>query len=282
MFLPPAERNMRTFLSMLMVLIVSGDDETITGVLKGSVLLPCNCSGINFNKDFKWQKEQPNKMPVFNNVSKFNGTYEHRGKTFLNETNNNCSILLTNITADDQGEYSCRFYYKEQYRKRNVYLNIAASYSLCNNSNNLNGDFQCDVIGRYGDPEIQWNLDGEILTNSSTTNIINSNFMNVSTGRYEFHSKLTTKLKTASEPRPTCHVKAKGISTIISPDCGTAGNYEKSQSHEKNGKPNYKMRYFKVISIMLVLGLCLYLWRRRKSSTSSRRTREAGADNSYC
>ncbi|XP_044072523.1 butyrophilin subfamily 3 member A2 [Siniperca chuatsi] len=267
---------MWTFLGVLMVLTVSGD-EVIEGVLEDSVLLPCNCSDINLNEEFKWQMENPLVLVLkyHSNTANFSGRYKGRAKTFLNKTNNNCSVLLTNITAADQGKYSCRFHRENQYQFLYVNLNVSASYSVCQRApNNISGDlsvkdFQCDVSGRYGDAEIQWKLDGQLLTNSSTTNITNKYTRNAPAGLYHFHSKLITKLNMTSAP--TCEVKAKGISTVISYECGAVNE------PVRNPKPEYVVRYIKAIPIMLVLGLSLVLWRRCKFSQSLQRIQEVEA-----
>lgn len=102
--------------------------ETITGVIEGSVLLPCNCSERNSDKLFKWQMEKPNKTLVLkHNMTSHElyGRYKDRVQIFLPEDSNDCSILLTSITAADLGEYRCIFYIQEKYQKVYVYLNIS-------------------------------------------------------------------------------------------------------------------------------------------------------------
>lgn len=75
------------------------------------------------------------------------------------------------------------------------------------------GSSECRVKGRYRDAEIQWTLDGRPLTSSPTTNVT----LNDSTGLYHFISKLITELNGTSSP--TCTVKAKDVSTIVTDDC---------------------------------------------------------------
>ncbi|XP_062287990.1 uncharacterized protein si:dkey-192g7.3 isoform X2 [Scomber scombrus] len=55
---------MRTFLGILMVFIVSGDED-INGVLDDSVLLPCSCPSRNLKKEFKWQMDKPETAKIF-------------------------------------------------------------------------------------------------------------------------------------------------------------------------------------------------------------------------
>lgn len=128
---------------------------TITGTLEGSVLLPCTCLQRNLDKEFLWQMEEPSWILVVKhvkNTSDFLGGYRDRTKLFLHE-NNNCSILLTNITAGDQGRYRCKYYKKETYMKVFVNLNISGEsfihcaysiQSLINTSMNLLHD--CTLV----------------------------------------------------------------------------------------------------------------------------------------
>lgn len=103
-----------------------GDCENVSSILSGSVLLPCSCPERELNDPFYWQKERP-KMLVFkyrNGNSTFNDTYKGRGKIFLPEDGKNCSVLLTNVTADDQGQYRCSFNHQGVHRKIFVNLNV--------------------------------------------------------------------------------------------------------------------------------------------------------------
>lgn len=65
-----------------------------------------------------------------NNQSFFGGSYKGRATIFLPEKPNNCSVLLANITADDQGKYRCSFYEHQRYTKNFVYLSVSGE-SLC-------------------------------------------------------------------------------------------------------------------------------------------------------
>ncbi|XP_054471554.1 butyrophilin subfamily 3 member A2 isoform X2 [Anoplopoma fimbria] len=209
---------MRTFLGALMVLIVSGDETTIQGVLDDSVLLPCTCS--ESKKYFDWQMDEPKPMPVFIYNENDSSRYKGRIKTFLSENSTNCSILLTNITAEDQGKYSCRFKSEGVYYKSFVYLNVSANYSVCQTNNSVSGGlkvFQCKVIGRYREAWIQWTLHGQNLTNSKTINITNTTNTDAATGLYSFNSSLSTELNW--NLTPMCEVKAKTISTTFISGC---------------------------------------------------------------
>lgn len=242
-----------------MVLIISGDEVIVKDVLEDSVLLPCNCSERNLDMDFKWQREyESSKMLVFKHNRKssvFFDRYEGRAKIFLSENKDNCSVLLTNITEDDQGSYKCIFFIEATYQRPTVYLNFSARYYVCQTDDRSGKVFQCDVKGHHKKAEIQWRLRGQILTNSSTTGITHTHTLNASTGLYHFNSKLSTKLNWTS--KPTCHVEAKGISTtIIIPECPDV---------EKLIHPQFRDRhqYFTIVPIMLLLGFLLVLWCHR-------------------
>ncbi|XP_042351270.1 butyrophilin subfamily 3 member A2-like [Plectropomus leopardus] len=260
---------MKTLLGVLMVFIVSGDNETINGTLEESVLLPCNCSMRNLNKELRWQVEKAHMTLVFKhneNSSNFYGTYKGRGTTFLSENSNNCSFLLTNITADDQGRYICIFHVQDTYQQSHVNLSVSAKYNVCQHEN-LSGSgkvFKCYVKGRYREAEIQWNLNGELLHNSTTTYITHTHHvLDAASGFYHFNSTLSTKLNWTS--KPTCNVKAKGIST--SSDCSP--EFYKLVRETLN----LRFRYLTIIPIMLVLGFFLLL-SCSNFSRSSRRTGE--------
>ncbi|XP_059199014.1 putative butyrophilin subfamily 2 member A3 [Centropristis striata] len=124
MFFTHSESNMRVFLGVLMALIVKGD-ERVDGILGGSVLLRCNCSERDTAKQFKWQMGEEKLVFRYNGTtSSFNGTYKGRSKIFLSENRENCSLLLTNITADDKGQYICIFH-DEAYQRSEVNLIIS-------------------------------------------------------------------------------------------------------------------------------------------------------------
>lgn len=116
--------------------LCSADDEggvrVISGCLEETVLLPCACTH-NLAMEFKWQMDEPRAILLLKydkNISSLGDSYKGRAKMFLPEQSNNCSVLLANITADDQGKYRCRFYDQERHIKKFVYLNISGE-SLC-------------------------------------------------------------------------------------------------------------------------------------------------------
>ncbi|XP_028447705.1 uncharacterized protein LOC114564519 isoform X2 [Perca flavescens] len=246
---------MRTFLGALLVvtLIVSGDGETM---LEDSVLLPCACSERNLHEEFRWQKEEPNGSLVFKTnpaISNFDSKYTGRAKIFLSENRDNCSVLLTNVTVDDQGKYRCSFRKQEEYQYFFVDLNVSACYTVCQTPQSGSGnDRQCYVKKRYRETEIQWIVGGQLLTESNTTKINKIYTMDSSTGLYHFN---ITRMRTVE---PTCHTNS--IPTNIPGD----------QERNKRDPDSARYRYLTTIPILLVLGLSLLLWRRWDSQSSQR------------
>ncbi|XP_071332970.1 uncharacterized protein [Trachinotus anak] len=143
---------MWAFLGVFMVFIVSGYNEvTIKGILEESVLLPCHCPG--GNSEFKWQMDEPRAIVALDhdsNTSYSEESYKGRTKTFVAEDGNNCSLYLTNITANDQGKYSCRFYIKGQYTHISINLSISANYRVCqNSSSDINDTIKGETQPKY-------------------------------------------------------------------------------------------------------------------------------------
>lgn len=262
---------MRAILGLLLLVpIVSGEDEivTTTAIFGSSVLLPCDCSNINLDKNFKWQMDEPKVEKIlFYNKSEqmIFDKYKDRTKVFLAENNNNCSIHLNNITMNDQGKYKCIFYRQDKYQYVFVNLTINVGCSICQSDTfSKDGNFECEVRGRYCEAEIQWKLGDQLLTNSSETEITSSNAMDVY-GRYTFTSQL--KLKHSGDRKPTCDVKAKGFTTIISRDC------PKGPSQRRGEKPKdfTRSHYTIIIPIMLALGFLMIMYRIRHSHKVNQR-----------
>uniref|UniRef100_UPI0037E9954F uncharacterized protein n=1 Tax=Semicossyphus pulcher TaxID=241346 RepID=UPI0037E9954F len=251
---------MRALLGLFMALFVAGDDDPTEAFLGGSILLQCSCEAINSTQAFQWQKEKPNREMVFKYPTSAYDTYTDRVKTFLDEeeNKNNCSILLSNITAEDQGTYKC-YYYKLNHSSvsmDHLNLKVSASYDVCQ-KNSSAMEFQCDVKGRFGEAEIQWISDGMLLTNSATTNISHNYTWNAATGQYHFNSRLISKLNITSEP--VCVVKANIIPVVIRRNCEPVDPEKHTQHH---------VWMYSIIPLMLVPGLflaflcCWYLQRK--------------------
>lgn len=93
-----------------------------------TVHLPCPCSH-NLDEEFAWQMDEPQQIPVLKYTNKqfsFGDIYNGRVITFLIENSENCSVLLANISTDDQGKYRCSFYNKKRYMMEFVNVNVTA------------------------------------------------------------------------------------------------------------------------------------------------------------
>ncbi|XP_056287453.1 butyrophilin subfamily 3 member A2 [Pseudoliparis swirei] len=258
---------MRTYLGVFVLVLVSGDDTTILGVLEDSVLLPCTCLELDKEFKFKWQMEEPNPMLIYKHNKTLSNRFKDRVKIFLTENNDNCSVLLTNITAEDQGRYKCIFRRGDTYQKSNIYLNVSASFILCQTKNSLSGGgvkvFQCNVTGRYREARIQWTLHGRPLTDLTETRITHTNNTDALDGLYHFNSTLSTRLNWTSEPR--CDVKANNISTLLSSGCGV-----RTEKIVGNSNRLQQVRvWLKIIHVMMfgLTLLLLLLFSKRSPST---------------
>lgn len=94
----------------------------ITGCKNSCILLPCNCT--NKTDELKWQI---NVTLLYVNGSIFESEkYQGRIMEYLNEKKD-CSIILNNITEEDNGSYLCSFYEGEIYSKNTVNLEVLAN-----------------------------------------------------------------------------------------------------------------------------------------------------------
>lgn len=136
---------MNTVLALFIPLVVAvsgdGDVTNVTGCLKGSVLLPCNCS--QRSGRFVWQMDDPTAKLVFehNDTCSYSDSYKGRSQVF-----NNCSLFLTNLTNNDAGQYRCIFTV-DTMRKRWL-VNVIVSDGQSNKSSNLathRPEPKCDI-----------------------------------------------------------------------------------------------------------------------------------------
>lgn len=256
---------MRFFLLSAFFVVSAGEGITVKGFEKDDVLLPCHCPNRDLNKDFKWQVDEDEERRVkaklifsYNDGTlDFKGNLSHRYETFFRKDSSNCSVLLKNITKEDQGKYSCRF-------KSPLYTYFYVNLMLCGTHISQHkktlpngGDvYQCVVkLDSYKEPNIQWTLNnGTCLSNSTTTNISTTYSLDEETGFHYFHSRLETKEGFPSEPN--CK-----LSPLCKPEGVTEGIFLPSDT-----KPNPYFRILcKGVSVMLVLGILL-IWCRRGTS----------------
>lgn len=83
-----------------------------TGNFNGNVLLPCDCS----TEAFQWQMEHPMLALMLmhnHNNTEVSDNYKNRVEIVRRENSGDCSVLLKDIKASDQGKYSCRFRSKD-------------------------------------------------------------------------------------------------------------------------------------------------------------------------
>lgn len=111
--------------------VVGEDSTTIQGFLDKSVCLPCNCSERIHDGEFRWQIKGTNDL-----LLKYNGTY-HVGENYKKrvslispDESSNCSLLLNNIAAEDQGTYVCS-YFNPGYITFSVELQVSGGSLLC-------------------------------------------------------------------------------------------------------------------------------------------------------
>ncbi|XP_072252892.1 uncharacterized protein [Leuresthes tenuis] len=216
-------RNIWTFLGLLMVLTVSGDDRVpVKSFQNGSALLSCPCMGIDLEEGVKWQNMERKEL-----VFRFNKTRLHIGdnytgrvETFLSKNGHDCSLLLTNITVADRGKYRCIFFIEKLYTFHDVTLHVCGTYDISQRVNipsNGTNVFSCHVKECNKEVEIQWVSKESPLTNSTQTTIYSSDSLDTHTGLYNFTSNLTVKDDSTLDPK--CEVKSKKS------DMPTSGKY---------------------------------------------------------
>lgn len=99
--------------------------ETITRQVGCAVLLPCSCTELQLKLDrFQWTFRN-NKLysEVIGNWTKEDRErYSGRVMTFSATSPGNASLLLSNLTEEDQGEYTCLIFTNHNTAERSISL----------------------------------------------------------------------------------------------------------------------------------------------------------------
>lgn len=102
-----------------------------------------------------------------------------------------------------------------------------ATFNVCQSNEINRGVFQCNATGRYKEAEIQWNVDGQLLTDSPLIEITRQMTLDTPTGTYHYTSTLSIK----TNGTPTCRINASRISVNQATDCPRShGNCSLSSS----------------------------------------------------
>ncbi|XP_071775876.1 uncharacterized protein LOC139927581 [Centroberyx gerrardi] len=276
-----AQVNMKTFLGLLIAFIsVSGNENqevTVKGVSAQNILLPCSCSSRNPDKEVIWQINKTTVLRHQGNTSDVSASYEGRAEILLTKNDNNCSLLLSNITLADRGTYKCNFHstvhnqalFHTVYNYAFIHLEVSVSYSVCQkpgSGNDENGSvrvFQCDVTRRHPEDQIDWQLDGQPLEKPSTTD---ATYI-APTGLQHLSSNLTMELNGSSEPK--CVVKNPAISTSISYSCSE--HTDPSIQDPTFVKSVISSSVIVAIVLLLVFSLVLYHCQTSKRVTEEKR-----------
>ncbi|XP_028250393.1 butyrophilin subfamily 2 member A2 isoform X2 [Parambassis ranga] len=201
---------MKLLLGTLMVLMVSGEDmETVEAFLGRDICLPCTCLDRNLSNEFKWQVQKQNESQLIYKqinklASKYGESYEGRVQTFLDQNISDCSILLKNVTAEDQGTYKCIFYQGDQYNNPAMNLRVYSHRSVLQYAPLILGKgdkvFRCDVKGGDSETMIQWRQAGQVVESSPLIEISTTRTQHAPTGLFNLKSELKTKLSWTPEP----------------------------------------------------------------------------------
>ncbi|XP_036420307.1 uncharacterized protein LOC118803877 isoform X1 [Colossoma macropomum] len=126
---------MQVCLYLLLVLHVAegctlkghGQLKEITAYTGGSVLLPCYCTDPQVTPEtFTWNKFYSN---IMKEISSESGQYRNRVQLVNGHSPGNLSLLISNLTEGDGGDYRCRV-------KGGAYRNIRLTVKDCTLTNN--------------------------------------------------------------------------------------------------------------------------------------------------
>ncbi|XP_029968016.1 uncharacterized protein LOC115403295 [Salarias fasciatus] len=256
------------FLGLLMVSVVSGCDPstTVYGFLNESVLLPCNCSFVNSELHFHWQKEEKNAQAIIYYKGHPNITDKYMNRlTLFQEEKTNCSIQLDDLTVDDKGQYRCSDM-SSGYDCSFVHLVTLERFIQHPPVTGPGGQklFKCDVFTHDPDFEIQWYLSGELLSNSPNTTISTISTSNAFPGIHLFNSTLTTTASWTPQPRCVPPVAPPKRGSIIHPAPPSTPS-----------PPPHRRRMWFIVPIGLAVALCLSFYHRRKIARQEMQYRRA-------
>ncbi|XP_017265752.1 uncharacterized protein si:dkey-192g7.3 [Kryptolebias marmoratus] len=261
--LPSSEDNMRAFLGLLVIAVVSGDSEVdVRALLNEDVLLPCSCEDRVLSKELKWQNEKEG-VPLLVYSNKHNSpNYADRVETFFNDNSSNCSILLKNVTEDDSGRYTCRFD-NSKYQRNTVNLWVYGPKPHQQNFTQPDGVkvFICDVKACDNQTDLQWTLDGEQLRDSSKYQISNSSTL--IDGIFNITSTLKINLtETISSSEIKCDVIHSNLCHSGGRKIGgtTASPTEEPPLLKVSSLPKVAL----LMGLILLAGLCLIVYFRQE------------------
>ncbi|XP_062374693.1 V-set and immunoglobulin domain-containing protein 1-like [Sardina pilchardus] len=106
--------------------IISGPaNETITRPAGGAVLLPCSCTDLQTKpEEFQWS--YVNDKWYFDVIGNWaeaeKNRYSGRVQIFNASAPGNASLLLSDLTEEDQGEYTCIIFTKQSTSERIITL----------------------------------------------------------------------------------------------------------------------------------------------------------------
>ncbi|XP_049335659.1 uncharacterized protein LOC125802261 isoform X3 [Astyanax mexicanus] len=97
-------------------LVNSGKIEEVTGFSGESVLLPCSCTNLHFKPStVRWEFNPRNSGTADEEIYP-NQNKQHRNRARLtNQNSRNLTLLISNLTAEDQGVYRCSVQHDHKY-----------------------------------------------------------------------------------------------------------------------------------------------------------------------
>lgn len=142
---------------------------TVTAAVGNNVLFNVSCTPYK-QPLLVWQRN----LTIVSNYQLKSGPpddhYKGRTQNFLENDEQNCSLLLFNASLLDEGTYEC-FYYTTHLTNNKIVLEIAANYTerQCSSigGNRTHGTYQCGATGGYPKGHIKWLLNGQPVPSTS-------------------------------------------------------------------------------------------------------------------